>query len=133
MKWINLRVLPLRFPRIWLGLGWILVATVCLGTLLPASSLVRTLENDKLMHFGSYFVLTLWFGGLYGKPRHYLAIAAILIILGAGLDLLQGFTATRSFEVLDVLANTGGVVVGFVVLLVLLGGWCRTVERWLGE
>jgi hypothetical protein len=125
-------VLPLRFLKIWVGLGWMLLGLVCLGSLLPAST-VRMLDNDKLSHFGSYFVLMVWFAGLYGKPRNYIAIAAILVTLGAGLDLLQGLTATRHFEALDVLANSAGVLVGLIAALVLLGGWCRTVERWIGD
>lgn len=109
-----------------------LLGLVCLGSLLPASTL-RMLDNDKLTHFGSYFVLMVWFAGLYGKPRNYIAIAAILISLGAGLDLLQGLTATRHFEALDVLANSAGIVVGLIASLAVLGGWCRAVERWIGD
>ena len=125
-------MLPLRFPRVWLGLGWSLLGLVCLGSLLPAST-VDIIDDDKLVHFASYFVLTVWFGGLYGKPRNYIAIAAILIALGAGLDLLQNLTATREFDALDVLANSAGVLAGFLASLLVLGGWCRTVERWLGD
>jgi VanZ family protein len=126
-------VLRLRFLKVWVGLGWTLLGLVCLGSLLPASALRMLDNNDKLAHFGSYFVLMVWFAGLYGKPRHYLAIAAILISLGAGLDLLQGLTATRHFEGLDVLANSAGVCVGLIAALVVLGGWCRTVERWFED
>lgn len=123
-------MLPLRFPKLWLGLGCLLLAGVCLGSLLPAQA-VGGLDNDKLTHFASYLVLTLWFGGLYGKPRNYLAIAATLIAFGAGLDLLQGLTETRHFDALDVIANAAGVGVGLVACLVLIGGWCQTIERWL--
>ena len=125
-------MLALRFPKLWLGLGWVLLALVCLGSLLPASA-VSTLENDKLAHFGSYLILSLWFGGLYGKPRHYIAIAAILIAFGAVLDLLQGLTATRHFDAADILANSAGVLLGFLVSVAALGGWCRVVERWIAR
>jgi VanZ family protein len=85
------------------------------------------------VHFSSYFLLTIWFCGLYDKRRNYIVIAAVLIGLGALLDLLQGATSTRHFDIYDILANTIGVLLGFVLALVLVGGWCQTVERWLTE
>ena len=90
MSWadgVESHVIRLRFPRLWLGMGWLLVLGVCVGSLLPGPVL-HSLSHDKLVHFGSYFVLTVWFCGLYSKPRHYIAIAAVLIALGAALDLL---------------------------------------------
>jgi VanZ family protein len=123
-------MLRLRFPKLWLGMGWLLVLGVCVGSLLPAP-VVHVLSHDKITHFVSYFVLTVWFCGLYGKARHYIAIAAVLIALGAALDLLQGTTATRQFDIYDVLANAGGVLLGALLAVVFIGGWCRQAERWL--
>jgi VanZ family protein len=111
-------------------MGWLLVLGVCVGSLLPAP-VVHVLSHDKITHFVSYFVLTVWFCGLYGKARHYIAIAAVLIALGAALDLLQGTTATRQFDIYDVLANAGGVLLGALLAVVFIGGWCRQAERWL--
>ena len=125
-------MLSLRFPKVWIGLGWLLVAGVSFGSLLPAPNF-DIVDNDKLVHFSSYFLLTIWFCGLYGKRRNYIVIAAVLIGLGALLDLLQGATSTRHFDIYDILANTIGVLLGFVLALVLIGGWCQTVERWLTE
>jgi VanZ family protein len=69
-----------------------------------------------------------WFAGLYPRARHLL-IAVTLIGLGIALDVAQGGTATRTFDVLDILADTVGVAVGLVLSMVLLGGWCQRVER----
>ena len=125
-------MLSLQFPKLWLGLGWLLVIAVFVGSLLPLPAYpIEALASDKLVHFCSYLILTIWFGGLYGKPRNYVAIAAIMIAFGAALDLLQGLSSTRQFDMLDILANTAGAFVGFVALWLLLGGWCRAVERWI--
>lgn len=123
-------MLDLRFPWLWMGFGWLLVAGVCFGSLLPASN-VEFVLNDKLIHFVSYFVLTVWFSGLYSKLAWYILITAIVIALGAALDVAQSATATRYFDFFDVLANAGGALFGFVLSVFLLGGWCARVERWI--
>jgi len=84
--------------------------------------------NDKLEHTGTYFVLMVWFGGLYPRARHPL-VAMALLALGIALDLLQGLTATRSLDVLDIIADGVGLVFGLVLSMSVLEGWCQRVER----
>jgi VanZ family protein len=121
-------VLPLRFPWVWLTGGWLLVLGVIVGSLVPGEMLHAITISDKVMHAGTYFLLMVWFAGLYPRARHLL-IAVTLIGLGIALDVAQGGTATRTFDVLDILADTVGVAVGLVLSMVLLGGWCQRVER----
>lgn len=123
-------MLPLRFPRLWMVLGWLLVGGVCVGTLVPARMLAAITVNDKLQHAGSYCVLMLWFAGMFERRRH-IPIAIILAVLGFALDLLQLTTATRDFDMRDVAANTGGVLIGLILSLWVLGGWCQRVEKYL--
>jgi VanZ family protein len=123
-------MLDLRFPWLWIGVGALLVAGVCVGSLLPAQDLGDAL-NDKYLHFASYFLLTVWFSGLYSRVGFYALIAAVVIGLGAFLDVLQGATATRHFDLLDILANALGALVGFGLSWSLLGGWCVRIERWI--
>lgn len=123
-------MLPLRFPWVWLILGWLMVAAVCVGSLLPGSSLPVVRIEDKLLHAGSYFLLMLWFAGVYEKRRH-MVLALVLVLLGLSLDVIQGGLSSRSFELLDVLANTIGIAVAWGLSSWLLGGWCLRVERLL--
>jgi hypothetical protein len=53
----------------------------------------------------------------------------VLLVLGIGLDLLQGLTATRSFDWYDIAMNSAGVIVGLALSALLLGGWCQRVEQ----
>lgn len=123
-------MLPLRFPWVWLTCGWLLVLGVIVGSLVPGEMLQAITISDKIMHAGTYFVLMVWFAGLY--PRHrQLLIALTLIGLGIVLDVAQGGTATRSFDLLDIAADALGVAVGLVLSLWLLNGWCERVERML--
>lgn len=109
-------------------LGWLLVLVVVLGSLLPGPAVSAVTFNDKLQHAGVYCVLTLWFTGFYRRPL-YPWIGVVLFGLGVALDLLQGLTKTRSLEWLDVSANLAGIVVGLVLAVWFLGGWCQRVEQ----
>ena len=122
-------MLPLRYPKVWSVLGWLLVLVVVVGSLLPGQAVSAvSLFNDKAQHALAYCVLTLWFTGFYRRGL-YPWIAIVLFGLGVALDLLQGLTKTRSLEWLDVGANLTGIVVGLVLAASLLGGWCQRVEQ----
>lgn len=124
-------MLPLRYPWLWLTLGWLLVVGVIVGSLMPAS-LVREITpavGDKLLHFSAYFVLMTWFAGLYPRAKH-VHVGAALLALGTALDILQGIaTRTRSFELLDIAADAVGILAALALSVWLLEGWCLRLER----
>ena len=123
-------MLRLRYPWLWLAVGWALAAGVIVGSLIPGDSLMEVSANDKLLHAGSYFLLMAWFAGVY-EGRHHLPIAVILVAAGLALDVLQTQTESREFSMLDVLANCVGVVLGLALARFGLAGWCQRVERLL--
>lgn len=121
-------MLPLRYPALWSALGWLLVGCVIVGSLVPGQA-VQTVEvNDKVLHATAYFALMVWFAGLY-PDKAYPVIATVLVALGLALDLLQMLTETRSFDWYDVAMNSAGVILGFVLSALLLGGWCQRIEQ----
>ena len=119
----------LRFPWLWWGLGWLLVAGVVTGSLLPGDFMPLPDANDKVLHAASYGVLTLWFSGLAVRTRGLLTIALSMFVLGALLDVLQGSVSWRTFDLRDVAANGGGILVALVIARLLLAGWWVRVER----
>jgi VanZ family protein len=121
----------LRYPRVWFGLGWAMVVGVIAGSLVPGGVAIVSDIDDKIVHFSSYFLLMIWFAGLYRQHRHYLGIATILVALGAILDILQGGVARRQFDVFDIAANSMGVLLGLGLAMFVVGGWCMRVERWM--
>jgi VanZ family protein len=121
-------LLPLRFPKHWSALGWMLVAGVVVGSLIPGPAVPSVGISDKAMHASAYFILMVWFAGFYRRGL-YPAIALVLLAMGSGLDLLQLLTETRSFDWYDVAMNSAGIAAGFVLSLLLLGGWCQRVEE----
>lgn len=122
-------MLPLRYPKFWAAAGWLLIAGVIVGSLIPNEA-VPTVGglNDKAMHAGAYFTLMVWFAG-FCRRSLYPLIAGVLVALGVGLDLLQQLTETRVFEWYDVAMNCTGVAVGFVASLLFFGGWSQRVEQ----
>jgi VanZ family protein len=121
-------LLPLRFPKVWSGLGWLLVIGVVVGSLLPGPLVAIVDLNDKIEHMGTYAVLMVWFAGFY-RRNLYVLIGAVLFALGIALDLAQGLTRTRSLDLYDIAADLVGIVVGGALSFWFLGGWCQRVER----
>jgi hypothetical protein len=121
-------VLPLRFPKLWTALAWLLTIGVIVGSLLPGDVVSHFPVRDKLMHAGSYLVLMVCFAGLYRRGL-YPVVAVVLLALGLSLDLLQLLTETRAFDWKDVGMNCAGIVTGLVLSWWTLGGWCQRVEQ----
>lgn len=121
-------MLPLRYPRLWGAFGWLLVLGVVAGSLLPGPSLPTIGVSDKIEHAGAYFLLMVWFAGIYHR-KYQGAIAVGLVGLGVALDVLQLMTRTRQFDVADIVANSVGILLGLVLSLSVLGGWCQRLER----
>jgi VanZ family protein len=124
-------MLPLKLGRFWLAVGWAGVLAAVAVSLWPGGVPLPTTVWDKLQHGLGYFLLTLWFAGLYPR-RKYLAVALGCFVLGLAIEFLQGTTATRSLEAGDVVANATGIVVALLLAYTLLGGWATHVERVLG-
>ena len=103
---------------------------VVVGSLVPASVLRAITVSDKILHAGSYFLLMIWFAGLYKRNKHpWIALA--LLLLGIALDVLQLDTATRTFDLLDIAADAAGIALGLTLSMLLLEGWCQRLERGL--
>ena len=127
------QVLSLRYPIVWGLSGFGLLVLVAAGSLMPGGGVVIEFEHsDKIVHVLSYFVLIVWFAGLYAKGRCK-KIAFFLIVFGMLLEFIQAQLPYRMFDPLDIIANTGGVVLGLLLSTFILGGWCQRVEMLLGN
>jgi VanZ family protein len=92
---------------------------IAILSLLPPKSIEKIGENDKINHFIAYSVLSLNFGLVIKKLKTHLYCLPILIAYGMLLELCQGFVPGREPSWLDALANSGGVCVGFLFMLVV--------------
>lgn len=123
-----LRMLPLRYPRLWLGLGWAAVVFAIVICLIPMSQLPQADVSDKTEHFVAYLLLSLWFAGIYPRARYWI-IAIGLCVLGVLIEFAQGaMQLGRHADAMDVVANSSGIVAGLALCWIGLGGWAQWVE-----
>ncbi len=103
----------LRYHRTWLALGGLWIVIVIILSLMPNPPDPLPFEqSDKLSHFLAYGGLMLWFCQLYTGTARRWGLAFAFVALGVGLEFLQSLTPDRAYEVLDMAANTGGVLLG---------------------
>lgn len=123
-------MLAVRHPRLWLVIGWALIAFAIVVSLLPSEELPSLGVGDKFEHTTAYALLALWFAGMYPRTR-YIVIGIALFIMGVGIEFAQGaMHMGRQADVRDVIANTGGIAIGLTLALAGLGGWAEWIDGW---
>lgn len=109
---------PLRRPRLWLGLWITAIVALIVVCLIPLDSLPPLPDNsDKVEHLFGYFALSAAAVQLFGTRRSLLWAGLGLVGLGIGIEIAQGFTAYRSSDPADAVANTLGVLLGMATAL----------------
>lgn len=91
---------------------------VCIATLVPVP-VVKQLPSysDKIVHVGCY--LLLGFLAAMSQPTHRTRFAAAAAMVGLGIliEIIQGQLPWRSFEWMDIVANTVGAAFGWLLSL----------------
>jgi VanZ family protein len=98
--------------RLWRMAGWLGIALTLAVSLMPPALDSSGSHIDKIVHLAGYAVLTFWWAQLVIRQRWKLAIAVALF--GVIIELLQGLTPARQPDLLDALANSGGVLLGWL-------------------
>jgi len=119
---------PLQYPRFWLAGGWLLIVLAVAVSVLPGLPTFTVRYSDKVFHAFMYFVLMIWFAGLY-LPSRYGLIALGLASLGVGLEFLQTLFPYRFFDPWDIAANISGIAIAWLSALGGMSAWCRMVEK----
>ena len=101
------KLLILSFSCVFLGVGIL--------SLIPPSSGIEMGEHDKWNHFIAYLILALNWCLIKNKRGFFFLGLLICICYGLSLEYLQGFVPGRVPSWLDALANTGGVLTGFLL------------------
>ena len=104
----------LRYIKLWLTIGFLLVGMVCFFTLTPSPPDMGDFpESDKIGHLVAYSAIMLWFGFIYLRGKQYLRVGLAFIVMGIALELIQGMLGYRNFSYLDMGANVCGVMIGW--------------------
>lgn len=121
---------PLRYRWLWLVLGMLLLVVGVFAALapMPARSLLEV--NDKVVHATVFLCFMVWFSAFF-RPRLWPLLFLALVGYGILIELLQGLTVARMADPKDVVADTVGLVLGWLLAAAGLSRWCEVVESWL--
>ena len=97
-----------------LAIGWGWAAAIVWLSLTPAPPKLDFEHGDKLGHFLAYGALMFLFCMIYQNRSARLLHAAAFVLMGVGLEFIQGWLGYRTYDPFDMLANTIGVALGWV-------------------
>jgi hypothetical protein len=107
----------LVLDRLWRACGWLGVILTLALSLLPPALDDSSSHTDKFVHLAGYAVLMFWWAQLVILKRWKLAIYVALF--GVIIEGLQGLTPDRLPDPADALANSSGVLLGWLAARVL--------------
>lgn len=117
----------LAFPMVWQAIGWLMVCVVVYLTLTPKPPAIPGfLGWDKAQHFVAYAGLMWWYRQAFSKNIGWIGF---MVILGVGLECIQGLTDYRYFEYSDMAANSIGVALGVILAASPLGQIVSLIDR----
>lgn len=133
-------MLPLRHARRWQLASLFILFLVLVATLMPAvwfwddkGVAIRWFRDfDKWLHGITFLTLSLWFTGLYRKSSYW-KVALGLLAFGLVIEASQRMVSYRTADWLDVGADAAGIIVGLLIGLAGIGGWCLRVEEHLAK
>ena len=119
--------MKIKINSYWPAIGWLILSTLafCIpGSALPKNNWLGKIYADKLIHIGLFAVMIfLWCVPLLNrqtqKPltRLFTGIAIIFFSYGVLIELTQHFfVSKRSFDLGDILANTAGCIIGYLLM-----------------
>ena|SRR5687768_13210887 len=91
-----------------------MVAAIVWLSLTPSPPVVDFKASDKVGHLAAYGLLMFWFCSLYLRGQARLLYGVAFVAMGVGLEVLQGMLGFRTYDVLDMAANSAGVVLGWL-------------------
>ncbi|MCG6918684.1 MAG: VanZ family protein [Deltaproteobacteria bacterium] len=123
-----------RYAKLWLILGWLLVALIIFLSLYPKPPQPLEFEqSDKVSHILAYMILMLWFANIYPQRSSQLQLSIGFFVMGVCLELLQGMTQYRTFSYIDMLANGLGILLALYLAKTRLATYLLRLDTWLNS
>lgn len=122
-----------RYRRFWLVIGWLWIVSIWYLslTVTPPEPDLGISFGDKILHAGAYGLLTVWFLQLYHRRGSRVTCMLAFIAMGVLLEYLQSLTDYRQLETADMLANTAGVFLAWIVVRGRYSKLLLAVEEYL--
>lgn len=123
--------MPLKLQKLWLTIGmFLIVFIVVLGVIpVPEDKMPIFPYADKVLHIIGYLLLMLWFCNIFFNLPVRIKLALGFVILGSLIELVQYFLPYRSFEALDLVANSLGIGFGLILSLSSLDKILKKTEN----
>ena len=99
----------------WLTVGISWWALIAVFSLISPPQITMPDNIDKLYHAFSYSVLMGWWLQLFPQPRTRTLLAVVFVLFGVAIEVLQSFHPLRHFDVWDMLANSAGILLAWLL------------------
>ena len=129
---MNLQLVPyLKLRPLWFAIGMALIMLVVYLSLTssPIDTGLDFPYQDKLYHAFAYFVLMAWFGQIYHTTLQRSMFAVLFVVLGLAMEYMQSFDPKRMAEFADMVANTTGVLIGYMLTATTFKNVLLNIER----
>lgn len=108
---------PIVRAILWIS-AIVVIAMVTMLSLFPSESVELSI-NDKIGHFLAYTVLTLNVELLTKTKKQLIWLIPLILFYGIMIEFIQGGIPGRVPSLLDVLANSTGVLIGTILFFVI--------------
>jgi VanZ family protein len=110
----------LRYFNLWLIVGFLLLLAINFSSLVSSVWVPMPGHTDKIYHAISYAILMLWWLQLFPLYSARVILGVLFIGMGIGLEVIQSFDPMRYMDYRDMVANSAGVVIAYVMGLTAL-------------
>lgn len=108
--------MSLKYKTLWLLIGYCMVLFVVYASLMSEPVGLGVQQSDKILHLIGYFGLMGWFIQIYQQKKVRRILLLAFITMGISLEFLQDLGGVRHFEVNDMLANSAGVLLAWLLV-----------------
>ena len=126
---------PLNYKLLWKLANLVILILLVSLLLLPPewlfSNYIKDLPElltDKVIHIGVFILWTCW---LSGQFISFFKIFFYTSIFGFLIEVIQYFLSYRSWELLDLLANEIGILIGVIIAIKFTSGWSLLIEKYI--
>ena len=107
-----------------------MVLAVIVGSVISLPAPVKgVMIHDKLLHTLAYACLMGWFAQIYRHDLTRLVFVIGLIVMGIAIEFVQGANGIRQFDLIDMVANTSGVVLAWALAYTWVGNTLVWTEQ----
>lgn len=112
---IDKQIKIVKFMKAVFFLMWLLsLGFVAALALVPNLMSINT-GADKMLHMLAFCMLMLWPAMTFDKSFNVVMSMLLLFSVGIGMEIMQGFIPQRNSELMDVVFNGGGIVLGSMI------------------